>query len=521
MGVLQLALDNIGVTVLSITVVVLVVLKLSNMTARKPYPPGPKPTLLVGNLLDVPANAPWRRFAEYTREYGGVVWLDLPMQPTIVVGTAQAALDLMEKRSQIYSCRQETVMDKLMCWDWNFAFVRYGAQWRALRKCFRQHLHQGVIHKFEPIQTRETRAFMRRMLTGPQDIEEQTSHTFAAIILDVIYGTKINGMQDDYVQAATTANEGLVIAKVPGAFWVEFMPFLKYLPRWMPGTMFHTVADYYKSYSVRMRDEPFEIAKKDLAEGKADPSVSAMLLKAAQEHDDPLKAKEAEMLARDSMGVAYSAGLDTTKLASQGFILAMAMYPDVQKKAQAELESVIGSGRLPEMSDRDSLVYIQAIVMESLRWIPVLPLGIPHRLIEDDTYNGYFIPKGTVVIPNQYGMLHNEDDYPEPHEFRPERFIKDGKINPEVRDPSTIAFGFGRRICPGQFFSSRSLFIFIASVLHGFTLEAAKDQDGRPVPLSGNMVGGFLTGPESVPVVMKPRSDEMEKLIKESALEHW
>ncbi len=76
----------------------------------------------------------------------------------------------------------------------------------------------------------------------------------------------------------------------------------------------------------------------------------------------------------------------------------MAMFPEVQTKAQAELDLVVGPSRLPEMSDRDSLVYIQAIVMESMRWIPVTPLGIPHRLTDNDSYNGYFIPKGTVVI---------------------------------------------------------------------------------------------------------------------------
>jgi len=198
----------------------------------------------------------------------------------------------------------------------------------------------------------------------------------------------------------------------------------------------------------------------------------------------------------------------------------MAMYPEVQKRAQAELDSIVGLSRLPEMSDHDSLVYIQAVVMETMRWIPVVPLGIPHRSTEDDTYNGYFIPKGTVVIANQYGMLHNEEEYPEPGEFKPERYIKNGKINPEVRDPTTIAFGFGRRICPGQFLSTSSLFIFVASVLHVFTLDAAKDRDGRPAPLSSKMVGGFLAGPESVPVVMKPRSVEMEELITTSG-EHW
>ncbi len=75
---------------------------------------------------------------------------------------------------------------------------------------------------------------------------------------------KIKSMQDDYIQAAAKALEGLVVAKVPGAYWVEFMPFLKYLPRWVPGTAFHKMADRYRPYTMRTRDQPFEMAKKNL-----------------------------------------------------------------------------------------------------------------------------------------------------------------------------------------------------------------------------------------------------------------
>ena len=80
------------------------------------------------------------------------------------------------------------------------------------------------------------------------------------------------------------------------------------------------------------------------------------------------------------------------------FLLAIALFPEVQKKAQAELDKVIGPGRLPELEDLDKLVYVRAVVMETLRWIPVLPLGIPHALDADDVYEGYHLPNGAIVI---------------------------------------------------------------------------------------------------------------------------
>jgi hypothetical protein len=97
------------------------------------------------------------------------------------------------------------------------------------------------------------------------------------------------------------------------------------------------------------------------------------------------------------------------------FIMAMTMYPEVQAKAQAEIDAVIGT-RLPEMADRDSLTYVQCIVKEVLRWRTVLPLGalrwdivtlimiadhrclaLPHACIQDDIYKGYRIPKGAIM----------------------------------------------------------------------------------------------------------------------------
>lgn len=85
----------------------------------------------------------------------------------------------------------------------------------------------------------------------------------------------------------------------------------------------------------------------------------------------------------------------------------MIIYPEIQKKAQAQLDEVVGENRLPNFADRPSLPYIDALVRESVRWQPVLPLGVPHRLLADDEYNGYFIPKGTLVIANQWCASHS------------------------------------------------------------------------------------------------------------------
>jgi len=82
----------------------------------------------------------------------------------------------------------------------------------------------------------------------------------------------------------------------------------------------------------------------------------------------------------------------------------MALHPEIQKKAQADIEKV-APNRLPTFDDYDSLPYIKAIIKEILRWGTVAPLGLPHRVMEDDVYEGYFIPKGATVISNIWYML--------------------------------------------------------------------------------------------------------------------
>ena len=147
----------------------------------------------------------------------------------------------------------------------------------------------------------------------------------------------------------------------------------------------------------------------------------------------------------------------------------MTLYPDVQKKAQAEILAVVGRDRLPSIDDRDALVYIRAIIKECLRWLPNAPLGVAHSTSEDDELCGYFIPQGTVILPNVWWVLllclllsgrmginsgyarrracmHDEKMYEQPEVFRPERFIReDSTIDTGIRDPEAFTFGFGRR----------------------------------------------------------------------------
>ena len=127
------------------------------------------------------------------------------------------------------------------------------------------------------------------------------------------------------------------------------------------------------------------------------------------------------------------------------FFLAMILNPKAMKKAQEELDRVVGKGELPGFHDKDNLPYIDALVKEVLRWSPPVPLVVPKRAMQDDIYRGYLILEGVIVFENVWAIFRDPNVYPNPEVFNPDRFLKDGKINPLVLDPEDRAFGTGRR----------------------------------------------------------------------------
>lgn len=129
----------------------------------------------------------------------------------------------------------------------------------------------------------------------------------------------------------------------------------------------------------------------------------------------------------------------------------MAIYPEVQKKAQKSLDDLLGGNRLPEFSDMSQLPYLSALVNEVLRWHPVTPFAVYHLSTQDDVYEGYHIPKGSIMIPNSWAILQDENIFgPKTDRFIPERFMKpDGTVNTDISNID-LAFGFGRRACPGK-----------------------------------------------------------------------
>ncbi|KAK7678454.1 hypothetical protein QCA50_018514 [Cerrena zonata] len=274
---------------------------------KLPLPPGPRGYPIIGNMLDVPSVMPWKTFRKWSKIYGDVIFLDLPGHPTVVLGSPQAAFDLLEKRSDIYSSRPTSILHEMMSWDWNMGFMPYSQLWRDHRRVFHQFFNSREVSKYQPIQVRECRAFLQRILSSPsEDLGQDIRQIFTAIILKIMYDMDISNLHDEYVLLAQEAVDGLSRTSIPGVHWVEHFAPLRYIPSWVPGTSSRKMTEYYKPIVVTMRDKPFDEVKRDMVNGNVFPSVaSAMIERLYQNAGEDLSLVD-DTLARNVAAVAYS-----------------------------------------------------------------------------------------------------------------------------------------------------------------------------------------------------------------------
>ena len=186
-----------------------------------------------------------------------------------------------------------------------------------------------------------------------------------------------------------------------------------------------------------------------------------------------------------------AAAFETTTTTLRWWILAMIAFPEVQCRAQAELDAVVSRARLPTYADAPRLPYVRAIVKEVLRWRPTVRLGTPHKTAEDDWYEGMFIPKGSTCRGNIWQCNHDRSVFgDDADDFKPERHLGDnGELLPgpkETNREGHVSFGFGRRICVGKHLANDSLFIHTARILWATSLKCVEDKKGMERLLDTN-----------------------------------
>jgi cytochrome P450 len=306
------------------------------------------------------------------------------------------------------------------------------------------------------------------------------------------------------------------LAAVPMAWAVDLIPALRYLPENFPGATFKKTARKWRKSIQAVGYLPYRFVRRQMASTTYQPSYVSKLVQRLRGEDNAELHHEDEQAIIWTAASLFGGAADTTVITLAAFTLAMIKFPHVQRKAQEEIDRVVGTDRLPSFEDRPKLPYMDALVKETLRWWPIAPMGFPHTATDDVEYNGLHIPKGSFLLPAVWWFLHDPEVYADPEAFDPDRFLEPRN----ERDPATDVYGHGRRICPGRFFADLNLYIIMVKSLATFNMCKAVDKDGQEIEPNCQPKPGVLTYPTEFDFRVEPRSEKHVQLIRQIEREH-
>ncbi|KAN0139662.1 Cytochrome P450 monooxygenase [Lactarius tabidus] len=512
----ELATTHVGIVVLGFSVIIV------TRYLRSPWrcvPPGPWGLPILGNAAKL-QDKTWLFGQDCKEKYGDMVYLTALGQPIIVFNSLKAASELLDRRANIYSDRPRLIMgNEILSGGLFSAFLPYGDVWRRTRRAAHEGLTKNAARSYHTLLRKEGILLASALLSSPRarDLEKHFQRTAASATMSMLYDYPTLETENDKTLSEIHAFiDRLSIAAVPGAYLVELFPWMMHIPERFARWKAEGRRDFERSDI--MFQTLLNRVRSDVMKDSERPSLSASLIKNCDRR--PLSNQEMAWL----LGTLYSAGAETTSTTMYWWAFAMVAHPEVQRRAQAELDTVVGRSRIPTFSDVPNLPYIQAMVKETLRWRPVLPFSLPHATTEDDWYNGMFIPKGTTFLTNLWQCHHDPSFYgDDASSFKPERFLDaHGKILPgpaETREEGHSTYGFGRRACVGKHVANDSLFIFIATTLWAANLERVRDKDGKETPLHLNTFvdTGMVFKPALFECKITPRFPEVHLILTAEA----
>ncbi|CAE6421006.1 unnamed protein product [Rhizoctonia solani] len=480
------------------------------------HPPSPKSLPLVGNMFSIPFGQEYVAFAKLGEQLeSDIVYLEVLGQKILVLNSAEAASDLLDKRSTIYSDRPSIPMltdPSLMNWSRAVSLAKYSELWRSYRRILNNWLNKRTTTQFNVIQERQAHSLLRRLLNTTNNLQpfhsvkNEIYFAMGSLMLQTAYGYEPPSPEDQFLKDAHLTFDNATLASMQTNFLVNLLPTMLYIPAWFPGTGWKQTAKEWGAQQEKSKSNLYEWLKARVTTGTEQLSLLGPLLQ-GHELVSGLSPSERDERLKEIGIMLFGGGTDTMSIFITNFIAAMVLYPHVQARAQQELDTVLGPAVLPKIPDQERLPYIRNLIDEVLRIYPVAPLGMPHVCTEDDTYREYHIEKETVVLGNIWAIGNDPRRYKNPEEFNPDRYL-----DPSVQRPPI--FGWGRRKCPGNYFAEASVFITTASLLSVFVFSKKTDKNGEEV------VPQIQTKENSIVMELEPfefdfrlRSEEHRELI--------
>ncbi|NXK37308.1 CP1A4 protein, partial [Piprites chloris] len=454
-------------------------------------PPGPRGYPILGNVLELRKDT-HLALTKLSQKYGDVMEVRIGMRPVLVLSGLETIKQALVKQGEDFMGRPDLHSFQYISNGQSLAFSPdSGEVWKALRK-----LAQSALKTFSiaPSPTSSSTCLLEEHVSKEAEylvtkflqlMEEQKSFdlnqylvvSVANVICAMCFGKRYEHDDQELLRVVNLGNE---FGDVAGAGHpADFIPLLRYLPS-RSMELFKDINRRFNSFVQKIVQEHYTSFDKEHIRDITDSLIEHCQEKSGGE-DTHVQLSNEKII--NIVNDLFGAGFDTVTTALSWSLMYAALYPDIQKKIQEELDQTIGRERRPRLSDRGTLPYTEAFILEMFRHSSFLPFTIPHSTTKATVLNGYYIPKNTCVFINQWQVNHDENLWKEPSAFKPERFLNPlgTEIN-RTESEKVLSFGLGKRRCIGETIGRWEIFLFLTTLLQQleFSLRPGEEVDITP-----------------------------------------
>ncbi|XP_069830132.1 cytochrome P450 2K4-like [Dendropsophus ebraccatus] len=462
----MLPMDPISVLV-AVVVILFLVNVFRNQKNSSNSPPGPMPLPLIGNMNKINTLKPHNSFIELSKQYGSVFSVYLGTHRLVILCGYDTVKDALLNHAEDLAGRPITPIGSKTSADHGILFSN-GESWKVMRRFTlstlrdlgmgRKGLEVKVMEECECLIQR-FRSYGGKPFNNPTIINTAVANIIMCILLDHRYDYD----NPTILKLISLVNDN---ARILESHMVRLYNSYPSLIGWLPGSHKRLIENVKKLQNfVR---EIITRKEKEADINNQRNFIDAFLAKQQEGKPESALYYHNENLFKLVSNL-FSAGMETTSTTLRWGLLLMMKYPEIQKKVQNEIEDVIGSAQ-PQVEHRKELPYTDAVIHEIQRFGDILPVNLPHATTRDITFRGYFLPKGTTVIPLLHSALRDEAYFEKPYEFYPEHFLDlYGKFK---RNEAFIPFSLGKRSCAGENLAKIEIFLFFTTLLQNFTFKA-------------------------------------------------
>ncbi|XP_058912116.1 cytochrome P450 1A2 [Kogia breviceps] len=435
-------------------------------------PPGPWSWPLIGNVLTLGKN-PHLALSRLSQRYGDVLQIRIGCTPVLVLSGLDTIRQALVRQGDDFKGRPDLYSFTLVADGQSMTFnPDSGPVWAAQRR-----LAQNALNSFsvasDPASSascylemhvhKEAEALIgkfQELMAGPGrfDPYDHVVVSVAKVIGAMCFGQHFPQSSEEMVSLVRNTHDFVETAS--SGSLVDFFPILKYLP--------NPALQKYKSFNQRFLQFLWKMVQEhyeDFDKNRVQDIVGALF----KHYEDNSRASGGLMPQKKTVNLVndiFAAGFEPITTAIYWSLLYIVTNPEIQRKIQEELDTVIGRARRPRLSDRSQLPYLEAFILETFRHSSFVPFTIPRSTIRDTTLNGFYIPKERCVFINQWQVNHDPKLWGDPSEFRPERFLTahDTTISKTLSE-KVMLFGMGKRRCIGEVLAKWEIFLFLAILL--------------------------------------------------------